>query len=128
MTDAEISGLASAIAQDHHTAAVYVDREGVIRSWNLAAETVFGYRAIEAIGKRSDLIIPDSMHDLHWAGFGRAIGTAWRGSGEWGPIEPLHANGQPLQLEVFLIALREGVAPLATGVLALFRSAELETA
>lgn len=113
--------LNSVLTHDLHLAVIYVDAEGVIRSWNRAAELIFGHAADNAIGQRSDLIVPDSLREMHWTGFNRALGTRWRGSDGWGPIEPLHENGQTLELEVFLVALCEGPDPEATGVLALFR-------
>jgi PAS domain S-box-containing protein len=115
------SALASAFAEDRNCAAIYVDVSGTIRSWNRAAETLFGYPANEAIGRRADLIVPEPLRDMHWAGFDRAIHSPWPGSSAWGPIEPLHRDGYLLVLEVFLVALHTS-AP-AGGLLALFRAA-----
>ena len=40
-------------------AVVYSDREGIIRLWNRGAETIFGYRREDALGRTLDLIIPE---------------------------------------------------------------------
>jgi PAS domain S-box-containing protein len=50
------------------------DGEGqVIRLWNLAAETMFGHGATEAIGQTLDLIVPEPHRVAHWAGFSHAV-------------------------------------------------------
>ena len=116
------SALAAAFAENGGTAAVYVDVSGTIRSWNRAAETIFGYPASEAIGRRADLIVPEALRDMHWTGFDRAIHSPWPGSSAWGPIEPLHQDGHLLALEVFLIALHTSSPMPAGGLLALFRA------
>jgi PAS domain S-box-containing protein len=82
---------------------------------------LFGHSAAEAAGKRVDLIVPENYRAMHWAGFGRAIGSAWRGSAAWGPIEGLHKNGDRVALEVFLTPIQEEDAR-AIGVLAIFRA------
>lgn len=120
--DRGFSALGSAFADDPHCAAIFVDADGHIRSWNLAAERIFGHSAREAIGRRADVIVPESLRADHWAGFNRAIGASWSGSPAWGPIEPLHKDGRSLTLDVFLVALRGDPMTRLIGVLALFRS------
>jgi len=116
------SALAAAFAENRTCAAVYVDVGGTIRSWNRAAEIIFGYSAGEAVGRRADLIVPESLRDMHWAGFNRAVRSAWPGNSAWGPIEPRHRDGHLLALEVFLIALHTPSPTPAGGLLALFRA------
>jgi PAS domain S-box-containing protein len=122
MSDAfGFSALASAFADDRKCAAIYVDAVGTVRSWNRAAETLFGYSAAEAIGRRADIIVPESLREAHWAGFNRAMLSSWRGSKTWDPIEPLHENGNLLALEVFLLSFEMSSSEPVRGVLALFR-------
>lgn len=102
------------------TAVIYARADGVISFWNAGAEKLFGHSIEEVAGKRLDIIVPEEYRVMHWAGFNRTIGSEWRGSGEWGPIEGLHRNGSRVALEVFLTPLhREG--PGVSGVMALFR-------
>ena len=54
-------------------AVVFADRDGVIRIWNEAASKLLGYAPEQAIGRRVDLFIPPEYHELHWAGFNRAV-------------------------------------------------------
>lgn len=115
------AALAEALGQNPRSAAIYVDAQGAIRSWNRGAESLFGHTADDAIGRRADLIVPEPFRDAHWTGFNRAIQSSWRGSAEWGPIEGLHKNGQAVPLEVFLLPVDQAAAGLR-GILAIFRS------
>jgi PAS domain-containing protein len=40
-------------------AMIFADRHGLIRTWNPAAERIFGHSAAAAIGQTLDIIIPD---------------------------------------------------------------------
>ena len=57
---------------------------------------------------------------MHGAGFAQAIGSPWRRSAGWGPVEGLHKNGERVALEVFLTPIQEADEH-ASGVLGLFR-------
>lgn len=58
----EIVGLA-AIVEYSSDAVIGKDSAGFIRTWNQAAERLFGYRADEVIGKSVYLLVPDSHRD-----------------------------------------------------------------
>ena len=58
------------------TALVFAGPSGIIRIWNSAAESLFGYRAGEAIGQTLDLIVPPEYRARHWAGFRAALAAA----------------------------------------------------
>jgi PAS domain S-box-containing protein len=49
----------AAIVQSSDDAIVSKSLDGIIRTWNVGAERIFGYSAEEAIGKHITLIIPD---------------------------------------------------------------------
>ena len=112
--------LGSALAGNRHSAIVYARADGGIGFWNAGAEALFGYSPEEAMGKGVDLIVPEKYRAMHRAGFARAIGSAWRGSDGWGPVEGLHKNGEPVALEVFLTPIQEADEH-ASGVLGFFR-------
>lgn len=54
-------------------AVIYADRDGVIRTWNEGATTIFGFAGAEAIGQSLDLIIPERLRPAHWRGYKAAI-------------------------------------------------------
>jgi len=112
--------LGSALANNRHSAIIFADADGGIAFWNAGAELLFGHSAAEASGKRVDLVVPEEFRAMHWKGFHRAIGSAWRGSRDWGPVEGVHKNGNRVALEVFLTPVQEEGARV-TGVLAIFR-------
>lgn len=56
-------------------AVIFADREGRIRIWNAAAEALFGFSHMEAIGQSLDLIIPERLRAAHWEGFLRAVAS-----------------------------------------------------
>jgi PAS domain S-box-containing protein len=39
------------------------DREGIVATWNAAAESLFGYRSDEVVGVSNLLLIPPAYHD-----------------------------------------------------------------
>lgn len=38
-------------------------------------KTLFGFGATDALGQSLDLIVPPSLQERHWSGFGRAMRT-----------------------------------------------------
>lgn len=64
---------AAALLEQLPDAVIASDREGVIRYWNAAAVTLFGFAADEAIGQSLDIIIPEHLRAPHWKGYHAAL-------------------------------------------------------
>jgi diguanylate cyclase len=92
-----------------HDAYVAMDAQGVITAWNAAAETMFGWRREEAIGRPvADLIVPEGQRELHREGIERYHETGH------GPmlsrrteVLAVHRDGAELPVELSIIAVDE---------------------
>ena len=92
-----------------HDAYISMDAEGVVTAWNAAAETMFGWRRMEAIGRPvADLIVPEGQREQHREGLGRYHDTGY------GPILAgrteviaVHRDGAELPVELSIIAIEE---------------------
>ena len=82
-------------------ATIFADLDGIIRTWNLAAERIFGWTQGSAIGQRLDIIIPESLRERHWVGYARALlagDTKYRG--ESLPTKSMRSDGTPIYVEL----------------------------
>jgi PAS domain S-box-containing protein len=61
--DEEAKGKLAALVAHSEDAIIGKDLNGIITSWNIGAERLFGYTANEAIGKPVTLLIPDDRLD-----------------------------------------------------------------
>ena len=100
--------LFQAIVEQAPDAIIFADRGGAIRVWNHGAETVFGYAAVEVLGKSLDVIIPEQLRVAHWEGFRRAIDT---GQTKYGnrvlTTRSVHKNGSKLYVDLSFGLLKD---------------------
>ena len=98
---------------------ISMDASGHITEFNLAAESVFGYKRAQAIGQElASLIIPPEFRERHRAGLRRYLEI-----GE-GPVlgkrlevTALRADGSLILVELAITALRSGGEPSFTAYL-----------
>jgi PAS domain S-box-containing protein len=86
-------------------AIISADAGGVIRSWNRAAEAIFGWPAAEALGRNLELIIPERFREAHWTGLRRAAaGEPGRIIGSTVEVAALRSDGREFPVELSLAA------------------------
>jgi PAS domain S-box-containing protein len=82
------------------TAIVRVDRGGIIYHWNSAAEHLFGFNQLEAIGSALEMIIPQASHGCHRDGFASYVATGIKTLPETVTAVGRHKNGQPVTFQI----------------------------
>lgn len=93
--------LSASILSAMAEALVYADREGVIREWNAASESLFGFSREEALGQSLDLIIPERLREAHWRGFDKAMASgATRLGGKPTLTRALTRGGEAIYVEM----------------------------
>jgi PAS domain S-box-containing protein len=100
-------------------AVVTMDHRGRVLGWNHAAETTFGYRADEAIGRdMADLIVPEPLRAAHRKGLARFLETEHRVILDRRlELTGLHKNGAEFPVELTITRIGLPGAPTFTGYL-----------
>jgi PAS domain S-box-containing protein len=99
-------------------AIVSIDDKGSIEFANPAIATVFGYDPAELIGKPLTRLMPESMRELHEAGFARYLATGrrninWQGT----ELIALRKNGEEFPVEISFGELTRDGHKIFTGFL-----------
>src|SRR5262249_46234477 len=100
-------------------AVVTMDHRGRIIGWNHAAETTFGYRADEAVGRdMADLIVPAALRAKHRRGLARFLETEHAVILDRRlELTGLHKNGTEFPVELTITRIGLPGAPTFTGYL-----------
>lgn len=116
--------IAALIAQTTTDAFVCADPDSRITLWNRAAETMFGWRAEEAIGQTLDLIIPDRHRGGHHGAVARLrAGGPTRLVGQTVEVPALCKAGHeiPVELSLAMWSAEEAAGSTPTGFAAIIR-------
>jgi PAS domain S-box-containing protein len=114
-------GLFRRIVEEMPEAVIFADQQGVVRLWNRAAETMFGYSADEALGQSLDLIVPERFRARHWEGYRHVMATGVTSYGQRLLAVPaMRKDGQRISIE-FSIALLKDERGEVTGAAAVVR-------
>ena len=98
---------------------IVMDHEGKIVEFNPAAETMFGHRAVEVVGRLlADVIIPPDLREAHSLGLARYLASG-EGPVVGGRIEVtgIRTDGTPISLELGVARMPVLGPPLFTGFL-----------
>jgi PAS domain S-box-containing protein len=95
---------------------VVIDAEGHVVEFNPAAESTFGYRREDAIGRTvAELIVPPELRESHNAGLKRfRSGGTGAAIGRRVELEAMRADGSRIPVELAITAVGSGPAALFT--------------
>jgi len=99
--------LCKSIVEQTQFAIIFSDPDGVIRFWNVGAETMFGYSAKEALGQNLDLIVPERQRARHWEGYRKVMATGITKYGrEMLAVPAMRKDGARISVEFSIVLLR----------------------
>ncbi len=102
-------------------AIVVSDASGAITLWNPAAERLFGFTQVEALGNTLDLIVPERLRERHWAGYRRTMASGeTRYAHDVLRVPAVHKDGRALSI-AFTVGLLYGPQREVTGIVAVIR-------
>jgi len=95
------------IVQDAGEAIISLDNDNIIRSWNKAAEEIYGYKAEEVIGRSVHFLIPP---DLLAGGEAEKLADAVKKNGfiRYYETRRLKKDGSPITVRITRSVLRDG--------------------
>lgn len=103
-------------------ALVIADRDGTITFWNHAATSLFGWDAVEAVGKPLDLVVPERLRARHGAGFAEVMATGvTKYGGRLLEVPALHRDGRQLSVAFTVTLLFEPGATRPHAIAAVLR-------
>ena len=109
------------IVENTQEAVILADCEGMIRLWNIGAEAIFGYTAVEVLGQPLELIIPERLRDQHRHGFHRVMATGvTQYDRKLLAVPATRKDGSRISLE-FTVVLIRGVNRDILGIAAILR-------
>ena len=112
--------LKTAILASALDAFVAMDADGRIVEWNLAAETIFGWKRDEVVGRTlAEVIIPERLQAQHEEALRRQVAASAPSVilGKRVEMPALHRDGHEFPVELAVTRIDRDGAPLFTGAL-----------
>ena len=108
-----------AVVETAEDAILTMTTNGLIRSFNPAAERIFGYKAVEVVGQPLRMLMPERFRGPHEAGFRRYQETGEAHVIGKGAVElaGLRKNGEEFPLELSLGEMRRDDDTQFTGII-----------
>jgi two-component system, sensor histidine kinase and response regulator len=107
-----------AVTQSAHDAIVAGDAEGNVISWNRGAETLFGHREDEILGKPLEILMPESYREPHRRGLRRYLETGEaRVIGKTAELQGLTKDGREFPIELSLATWSTAQGTFFSGVI-----------
>lgn len=98
-----MDSILEAVVGSTSDAVISADAQGLVITWNPAAEQIFGYREDEVVGQPLTLLMPDQYRDAHDAGIERVVRTGQtKVMGQALPLTGLHKDGHEFPIELSL--------------------------
>ncbi|MGK2964203.1 MAG: PAS domain S-box protein [Tepidiformaceae bacterium] len=89
-------------------AIIFAGTDGLISTWNPAAERIFGHAATAAIGQSLDIIIPEQFRDAHWKGYDTALeAKATKYAGKALATRAVRADGATIYVELSFAVIQD---------------------
>jgi PAS domain S-box-containing protein len=96
-----------ALAETAHDAIFFTDPHGAVIFWNGAAESMFGYSAVEMAGRSLATIVPPRYRESHLRGIERALAGNLPVSGKTTEITGLRKDGHEFPIELTMATWQE---------------------
>jgi len=114
----ETESLHRAILESSLDALIVMDAAGQIVEFNSAAETLFGYRRADVLGRKlADYIIPEDQRNAHQRGLERLLATGTCSIlGQRREMQATKADGSLVHVDVAISAISGSKTPLFAGV------------
>ncbi|MGC9967227.1 MAG: PAS domain S-box protein [Syntrophobacteraceae bacterium] len=107
MLEFDFDWLYRQIVDNSHDAIIFADRQGIVRLWNLGAEEMFGFTAIEALGQSLDLIVPEKNRRPHWEGYRKVMASGVTGYAQKLLAVPaIRKDGTRISIEFSIVLVR----------------------
>lgn len=106
------------VAQSANDAIISADYAGTIISWNRGAETIFGYKEEDVLGKPLTVLMPERYRELHRTGLERFLSTGEaRVIGKTQELYGLRKNGSEFPLDLSLATWKTEEGTFFSGII-----------